>query len=156
MANLFDIFFGDRDRPVRRDLRVRITSDLDGRPADESIQNLISERIQSLRTNELFGRLPPFQEPRLRRGNLRLGQDLDGDPIQIWTRWLGALLGTFANTGGGKSNLMILILLQLAASGSQVWIAEMYRTEMRHLRPIFRRLGLDLIILRPPNGEIAL
>ena len=51
------------------------------------------------------------------------------------------------NTGSTKSNYLNALAIQIAVAGCTIWIAEMYKAQTRHIRPVLARVGINLIIL---------
>ena len=84
-------------------------------------------------------------------GDLILGEGLYGELIRIFLQWLAAGILVVSNTGGGKSNLVCFLLLQVVGHGCPVWMSESYKQHLRHLRRLFRRIGIDLIIVQPKD-----
>lgn len=123
---------------------------------DEQIAKMIRGQVQPLRIREAFGQLLPFRNARLRVGEMNLGRGANGDEIRIPVQWLTSGLLVAANTGAGKSNLLSFLVLQIAVSECRVWLSEMYKTQLRHLLPLFERLGIKLIILRPRDWKFNL
>ena len=124
--------------------------------ADEQIEGMILDKVRRLRMKEVFGELDPFAIPHLTRGEIHLGSDRKGGEIRIPSQWLVAGLLVAGNTGSGKTNLLSWLIPQIASSGSRVWMSEMYKTQIRHWRPLFQRLGTDLIILRARDWRFNL
>ena len=123
---------------------------------DQQIARMIRDQVRPLRTQEAFGQLVPFRKPRLRDGDLTLGFDTTGDRVRAFSQFLVSGLFLLANTGGGKSVLISFLTLQVAASKCPIWISDMYKTQMRQLRPLFGRLGIPLIVLRPLDWKFNL
>ena len=121
--------------------------------ADESIEGMIYDMIRPLKNREAFGNLDPFRNPRLKKGKILLGTDSKGTEIRIPLQWLNAGLLIASNTGGGKSTLLIWLILQIAAAKSHVWATDLYKRQLRHLRPLLQRLGSNLIVLRPGDWK---
>lgn len=124
--------------------------------ADEGVRDMILDRIRRLRARAEFGELDPFLTPRLDRGEILLGNAENGREVRIPVQWLAAGLLVAGNTGSGKTNLLSWLVPQVAASGSRVWMSEMYKKQIRHWRPLFQRFGTDLIILRANDWRFNL
>lgn len=114
------------------------------------LAGIIRGRASRVRMDEALGKRRPFRRARLDSGDLLLGEDLASpdsavrlDPQVLRT---SCLIG--GNAGSGKTLLLAWILLQLARLGCVVWGVEMYKTELRHLVPLFERLGRPLAVLR--------
>lgn len=116
---------------------------------DPVIQRLIEDTLRPFLKQQALGTLPPFKAARLGHGGLVLGRDLHGRIVRVPLQWLTAGLLLVSNTGGGKSNLLCFLLLQLALRGCPVWVCDHHKTQLRRLRPLFRKLGVPLVILRP-------
>jgi hypothetical protein len=123
---------------------------------DAEIAQLIHDKVHHLQVQDALGELLPFRKPRLYHGEVALGKDVDGRPILVPARWFGAGVLVVSNTGGGKSNLLCFLLLQLGVCRCCFWIVEMYKSQIRHLRRQFQRLGINLIILRPRDWKCNL
>jgi hypothetical protein len=123
---------------------------------DGHVAEMIQQSVRPLRIRELFGELSPFRKPRLTDGDLTLGLDTERQPIRIPKDWLTSGMLLISNTGGGKTNFISFVALQLALLRCRVWISEMYKTHMRHLRPLFRKSGEDLVILRACDWKVNL
>ncbi len=122
--------------------------------ADESIEKMIRNQVRPLQTREEFGELTPFRMPRSREGEILLGRDDRGSEIRVPLRVFTEGLLIASNTGGGKSNLLSFLLLQIAATRrTRVWVSEMYKTQHRHLRPLFQRFRKDLVVLRATDWK---
>ena len=122
--------------------------------ADAAIENHLRQLVHPLQLKQTFGELEPFRMPRDLGGEVLLGRDLQGREIRVPAQTFteGALLA--ANTGGGKTNLLSSLLLQFAALGSvAVWVSDNYKTQLRHLRPLFLRTGMELVVLRPSDWK---
>ncbi len=151
-----DIVWGARhdafDSPLGRSLIRAWSLGACDEPREKMIQNM----VRPLQTREAFGELPPFRKPNLRNGELLLGNDLGGDEVYWFLEWLKAGVLLAGNTGSGKSTLLAYLVLQIAAQGCAVWISEMYKTQTRHLMPLFARVGAQLIVLRADNWKVNL
>lgn len=118
---------------------------------DDVVCGLIHDKLRPLQKRDARGELPPFRAARLFRGELALGRGVYGELIRILLQWLTAGMLMVSNTGGGKSNFICFLLLQVAGHGCPVWISESYKQHLRHLRRLFRRIGVNLIIVRPKD-----
>ena len=120
---------------------------------DTRIASLIEQRLHAFESALATGRIPPFKASQLHEGDLVLGQDLHGHWVRIWLRWLLAGLLIVANTGSGKSNLLLSLITQVAALKCNFWMGEFYKRQLRHLRPLLARFGITLIVLRPQDWK---
>jgi hypothetical protein len=123
---------------------------------DAQLEQMIRHRVCSLRVRDAFGTLDPFLKPRRTHGDVVLGVDRDGQDARIPLQWLVAGLLIAGNTGSGKSNLLSWLVRQIAASGCQVWLSDMYKKQVRHWRTLFQQLGTDLIVLRARDWRFNL
>lgn len=114
---------------------------------DREHAQMIHSRVRPLRMQEFFGTLLPFRSPRLHKGEILLGRDQRGRDLRIPLQWLVAGLLLAAGTGAGKTVLLSWLSLQIMATGCKVWFTDMYKTQLRHLRPLARGVGADLIVL---------
>ena len=78
---------------------------------------------------------------------LVIGTSSRGHEVRLPLKTLTAGTLIAGRTGGGKSNLLRLIVPQVASSGARVWITDQWKREARHLRSLFA--GADLVVLRP-------
>ncbi len=148
-ASLFDdIVWGVQHDAFENELGKSLLRAWSVGACDEQLAKMIHDMVHPLRMQEAFGNLIPFRKPRLREGELTPGLDLDGDEIRFPLQWLNAGFLIGGNTGSSKTNLLSYLAIQIAASGCNVWISEMYKTQARHLMPIFNRQGMNLIVLR--------
>lgn len=118
---------------------------------DPVVRRLINDKLRPLHKRDALGELPPFKAANLLKGQLLLGSDIYGTLIRLILGWLCSGLLLISNTGGGKSTLISFLALQIAALGCPIWLSESYKTQLRHLRPLFRRVGVELVILRPSS-----
>ena len=124
--------------------------------AGDGLEELIEGRVRPKRVDEAFGRLMPFRRPHLTEGEILLGRDAAGSDVRLPLQSFTAGLLVAANTGAGKTNLLQHLLLQIAGAGCPVWVSDMYKTQLRHLRPLFAELGQHLVILRPADWRVNL
>ncbi len=148
-----DIVWGVEHDAFEGELERRSLRAWSLRAAKPWICDVLKNTVRSLRTKEAFGELIPYRKPRVRGGNLLLGQDADGDPVRMALQWLAAGLLMLANTGGGKSTLLTLLAVQVATSKCRVWITDLYKTQMRHLRAALTRVGVPVVVLRPQDWK---
>jgi len=115
---------------------------------DPLVCQLLRDKLHRLKVREAMGDLPPFKAAQLGQGEVLLGDDLYGSAT--WLRAAGFLSGTLvvANTGAGKTTLLLQLAVQLARCCS-VWLVECYKRYLRRLFRPLRRLGVNLVILRP-------
>lgn len=116
---------------------------------DKVTRALVDNELRRLRQQEFMGTLPPFKAGRFSARQLLLGKDIHGGLLHLLYNWLLSGLLLVANTGAGKSNLLSFIALQLATV-CPFWFSESYKNQLRLLRPLLQRLGIDLIII---NGR---
>lgn len=120
---------------------------------DDLVVELIEKKVAPLQAQDALGELPPFRKPQLHEGEIILGFDRDGDPVfvPLQTFASGTLLA--GNTGSGKSNFLFRLASQIAAAGCRIWVAEMYKQQIRSLWHVFQALRQVLIILRPSDWK---
>ncbi len=114
---------------------------------DDDVVGDITGMVSRHQAAVAMGETAPFRRPQLSTGQIRLGRDTSERWIPIMLAWLNASLLICGNTGASKSNLIKYLVLQ-AIHFARVWISDLYKQEMRHLRLL---LGpqFPLIILRP-------
>ncbi len=119
--------------------------------ADQFEKEQIEERVRQVQDAELSGRLPPFRKSGQKAGSLALGFEYDRTPISCDHEILNEGVLLVGNTGSTKTNLVQLILRSLVGGGIKIWVADMYKPDMRHLRPLLQARGKDLVVLRKPQ-----
>lgn len=122
-------------------------------PDDEVVAALIRQRVRPLQRKEILGTLPPFKKPNLRTGDIVLGYGWDQEPLRTSVQSFNTGLLLAGGTGSGKTNLLSFWQPQIAATGCQEWLTEMYKRHLRDLRPMFSRLGIELVVLSPQNWK---
>ena len=115
--------------------------------SDPVIRQLVEDELRPLSKQQALGQLPPFKAPHLNEGDFVLGKDIHGAPIRLHKDWLSSGMLLVSNTGGGKTNLLCFWALQLGVAGCPIWLSESYKTQLRRLRQILRRAGVELVIL---------
>ncbi len=123
---------------------------------DDELAGMIHDLVRPLRVKEARGTLVPFRRPRLGKGEIALGRDPQGVEVRLPLRSLTAGLLLAANTGAGKTNFLMWLLLQIAEAGCRVWVSDMYKTQLRHMLPSFRAFGQHLVVLRPADWRLNL
>ncbi len=118
--------------------------------------NLIHGRVDRLRVSEAFGELSPFRVPHLSSGEVNVGSGSGGELVWLLVQLFNAGLLLVGNTGSGKSNLLKQLLLQLGPRLDGFWCTDMYKTEMRHLGPLLRGVGVDLVVLPASKQKVNL
>jgi hypothetical protein len=113
---------------------------------DERTAGMIHQRVRKDKLAQAFSGVP-FLSPRLSRGEIILGFDLDGRPIRIPIQYLNAHGITVAGTGAGKTTRAKFTALQVAPKVAGMWLIDLRKREFRMLRPLFSRVGIDLIVL---------
>ena len=116
---------------------------------DAEIGDLIRRPVRRARTREQLGLDDPFRCPRLGKPELVLGRDARRRSVGIRSSWLKAGCLIAGNTGSGKTNLIKLLLPQVAAITRGLWATDLYKRDLRHLRPILAKAGIDLLVLTP-------
>ena len=115
--------------------------------ADPEIIGLMRGRVDFLKRKAILGDAEPFRKPRLQSGDLMLGVDRDGDRVFIDTHSLNTGLLCVGNSGSTKTNWLKFVLLQLLGRVPGLWLTDLYKRELRHMRPLAARKGVDLIVL---------
>ena len=152
MKNVFDdIVWGIKHDAFQDSLGRGLIRAWSAGARDAEIEGLIHDQVRDMRFQEELGTLVPFRVPRLRRGKLILGSDVNNQPVSMPIQWLTEGLLLAGNTGSGKSTLLIFLLSQIGQQ-CPVWISDMYKSQIRHLRSLLP----DLIILRPDNWKFNL
>lgn len=115
---------------------------------DDQLAGEVHNLVRPLRTREAFGDLPPFRKPHLPHGEILLGHDQGGNEVLLPAQWLTAGLLLASNTGGGKSTLLNMLIVRIAATGCRVWVSDMYKTQARHLLPLLVHEQSHSLVLR--------
>jgi hypothetical protein len=106
--------------------------------------------VHRIRVKELLGKTAPFRLPRLQqRRGLQLGTDLAGNPVTVPLERLGLGRADAGGTGSGKTNGTKYHALQAAEHVPGLWLTDIYKSDVRHLRPVFAAKSIDLIVLQP-------
>lgn len=116
---------------------------------DDEIAEMIRAPVRRARAREELGLTEPFRLPRLNEQELILGQNSQRQPVGIRRSWLNAGLLIAGNTGASKTNLIKLLILQIAKFVRGLWCTDLYKRDLRHLRPVLARIGIALIVLTP-------
>ena len=114
--------------------------------SDSRTSGMIHQRVYREKLNQAFNPMP-FLRPRLSHGEIILGFDLDGRPIRIPIQYLNSHGITVSSTGGGKTIRERFTALQVAPEVAGMWLIALRKREFRMLRPLFSRVGIDLIVL---------
>ncbi|MCK4873272.1 MAG: hypothetical protein KAS72_11145 [Phycisphaerales bacterium] len=115
--------------------------------ADSQIAAELHRRAARHQYEAALGMAGPFRDPHLPSRELILSAR-DGAPsagIPLSLLLAGTLL--IATTGGGKTTLIEFLLLQITAFVDSIWMTDLYKKRLRHLRPFLGRVGKDLVIL---------
>lgn len=121
---------------------------------DPIVENDIRTRADRHRNNAKFGETNPFRIPRLPVGDLEIGTDFRGGAVSIDAASLNAGLLICGNTGATKTNLIKRIIRRLPSSVC-IWVTDLYKQEMRHLRAALLP-PVNLIVIRSSNGRFNL
>ena len=116
---------------------------------DPKIGNLIQAQVHPLQVREAFGELLPFRKPRLQSGKIVLGASSDGREVRVPLPWLNAGLLLVGNTGASKTNLIKWLIVQIASLVKGLWTTDLYKQDLRHLKPLLSRVGVHWVVLRP-------
>ena len=124
---------------------------------DDEITGMLQHRVHRARIAEVLGKTAPFRIPRTGRGgSLVLGHDLAGKPVSIEPHALNAGRVDAGSTGSGKTTVLKNHILQVAPRVPGAWFSDLYKSDLRHLRPLLAKRGVDLVILRPPDLRLNL
>lgn len=121
---------------------------------DPYVVGEICRRADSRRSQVALGRSMPFRRPHLGAGEIEIGTDSCGRSIRLLLAWLNAGMLICGNTGASKSNFIKFLVRQITRL-SAVWVSDMYKQEMRHLRALLWP-KVDLIVLRPSRMKLNL
>jgi hypothetical protein len=136
----YGVFSNPEGRALKRCLRLDV--------CDPTIAGLIHSRVSGLRRQEAFGELVPFRSPPDRSGDLKV-EDLRGRELSFPSSILPKNVLQCSAPGGGKTVGCAHFSLEIASPSVFQWHLENYKEHQRHLRPLFLKRGLDLVVLRP-------
>jgi len=83
-----------------------------------------------------------------------LGYDWWGTPVWLRSKTLCSGLLHASTTGGGKTGHLTFLAPQIPLCHAQTWLFEMHKTQLRHLRPVFRALSKDLVVLQAKHLKL--
>ena len=112
--------FGAFDSPLGQRVLRAVKFGID----DKVVRRLVDDIVRPHIKAQALGRLPPFRAACLETGELIRGQDIHGRKILLPTCYLTSGLLFCANTGAGKTNLLLWLLLQLAVLHHHFWVSE--------------------------------
>ena len=107
----------------------------------------INSRVDKQLRREAFTTLP-FKLPQLHSGELILGADENRNPIKSFIQYMNAGSLLVANTGSGKTTLVIFYATQIAGYVRGMWLVDLRKKEFRLLRTSFAQRGIDLLVVR--------
>lgn len=108
----------------------------------------INKRVDKALRSKCFRGDPTFQKPHLHSGNLIVGLDERGQPLNAPLQYLNAGALLVANTGSGKTTLLNYYALQIARHVKGMWLIDLRKKEFRLLQTAFLQHGMDLIVIR--------
>ncbi|MCK5000312.1 MAG: hypothetical protein KAS23_12285 [Anaerohalosphaera sp.] len=113
----------------------------------------INSRVDKHLRKEAFNNLP-FKQPRLHSGELILGTDDNHHSIKTPIQYMNAGSLLVANTGSGKTTLVMYWALQIALSVMGMWLVDLRKKEFRQLKAKFTNMGKYLVIVRSRKFKI--
>jgi len=116
---------------------------------DAETNDILLRRVRRAKVREELGLESPFRLPHLGQTELSLGSTENGEQAGIRIATLNAGLLLVGNTGASKTNWLNYELPQIAPYINGLWASDLYKQDLRHLRPAFQSVGVDLIVLRP-------
>ncbi len=129
------------DDPVGRAIKEVIQAGV----ADDFIRGFLHDRVRKNKIQEVFA--GPFPMPHLTDGDLILGKDQRGNPISIPFYYFNEPSLNVGSTGSGKTTRGKFVALQMGTRVKGLWLPDFVKREFAALKPLFRRLGIDLIIV---------
>ncbi len=141
-----DVLFGIKSCLFEDELGRAMLQLYENGVCDQRIAGMINHRVQKEKRRQAFCQLP-FNRPKLRKGKLMLGKDMNGGFVVIPIQYLNAHSLTIANTGSGKTMKSRFLIIQIAPHVKGLWAVDLRKQEFRILRPYLKRLGIDLIIV---------
>lgn len=151
---LDDFAYGVQNDLYQDEFGRRVITAYEAGVRDEVIVGDIHLRAERHRSHVLLGDAIPFRLPRCNHGELNLGADTSGALITFLLIWLNAGLLICGNTGAGKSALIKHLVSQVAQY-VPVWLSDMYKQEMRHLRALLRP-AVDFAVVTVPSMKVNL
>lgn len=122
--------------------------------SDEELVRMIEDIVRPYQKRAALGELIPFKLPRLFSGSLAVGADMRGNAVCLVAQRLNSGQLMLGNTGAAKSNSVKVTILGLAPSLDGLWCTDMYKTELRHLRPLLGKLNRDFVVARSHRIKI--
>jgi hypothetical protein len=123
---------------------------------DLELEDIIRGKVHNAHIQLQLGAIPPFRTPKLFKGDIVLGNNLNGDHVLVEKQWLNAGMFIGANTGGGKTTLQHFLFLQLISSLEGLWMTDLYKAGHRSLLPVYEKLGVPLAVLRGETIKLNL
>ncbi len=150
-----EIVWGKERGAFDDDVGVSLLQVFETGATDPDTAELIFERTRALRFRERMDEDIPFRVPPKLQGQFILGFREDGQPVCAPRDFATQGILLAGNTGSGKSTALTFQGLQWARMPDvSVWLSDMYKTQLRHLRPLFGRCGKELSVARARDLRI--
>lgn len=144
-----DRVYGEHNDLLRDRLGAALARNFDLGVAESFEHAEIARRAQRHKNAQALGSTLPFRASRCMQGDLILGTCLaSGGQVKCDHQVLVRHGLVAASTGGGKSVLLTLLLLQSFMLGCGILVTDLHKRELRHLVPLAQRAGTSLVVLR--------
>lgn len=117
-------------------------------------RQIVHSRIARHQLREALGAGEPFGPPQLAASGLAIGQDRRGRWIYQRLDRLDGHWALTGSTGSGKSSLVVPWLAQLLALDAGLCAFDSYKTELRRMLPLAKKLDQEVIVLRAGDERI--
>lgn len=142
---LNDLLYADRfgllDDPVGGAARRAVELGI----VDPLVCEIIQQPVRRHKIAQAFA--GPVPLPKLHRGNVVLGFDVNGQPIRVPCQYLNGHSMTVGGSGSGKTTKSYWLVLQIAPLVLGLWLFDFRKQEFAVLRPLVARLGIELSVI---------
>jgi len=139
-----DLLYAEERRLLDDDVGEAIKRVIHAGVADDLIRGFLHERVRRTKIQEVFA--GPFPIPHLKDGDLILGKDQHGAPILVPFYYFNEPSLNVGSTGSGKTTREKFMVLQVGTRVKGLWLPDFVKREFAALKPLFKRLGINLII----------
>ncbi len=137
--------YADRHRLLDDAVGRAVARILDAGVGDRFSEDELRKRVASHRIARAYA--GAYDKPHVRRGQLLLGEDLNGNEVRIPLQWLNAHGLTLGGSGSGKTNKEIFHVLQIANCVNGLWLFDCRKVEYSRFSPLLAAVGVALISL---------
>ncbi len=112
---------------------------------DEFTRQELAGRVRHHEIAQAFA--GPFMTPGLRKGDIRLGFDQDGNFLRVPIAYLNGHSLTLGNSGAAKTTKTRFLVPQIAPRVRGLWLFDFRKREFAVLRPVLQDMGIELLIV---------